>query len=679
MKRLMSILLFCAFLPIEAQTPQTGELENEIESIAEGNEENETDLTQLAENLQQLRANPVPVNFAESDDLERIPYLNVFQINNLLQYRHRTGFIYSPYELTAIKGFNKETIEKILPYLSFVTQKKIPEIKLKNVLRYSRHDLIIRAQQVLQKRKGYLDSTENGYLGNPQNLYLRYKATYRDYLSLGLVAQQDAGEPFGNPYQKTGADFISGHLALTNYGNLKSLIIGDYQAQFGQGLALWTSLAFGKSAEAIEIKRYAQGFRAFTGSEENRFLRGAAFTYRFFEKVDFSAFYSNHRMDANRIISDSTNTVDFVSSLQTTGLHRTLNELDDKDANRLQVIGSNLNFRGNNFSAGLTAVNYQLEKPLEAGSQLYQKFRFSGSQLTNLSLDFNYLLRSINIFGEIASDDEAHLAASFGFQSNPADGFYLTLLYRQLDKKYRVLFNAPFAESGNYGESGTYVGIQWQLNKTFLLKSYADVYRFDWLRFGVDAPSQGRDVLSQLEMSLSRYLTVYLRIKNEVQQTNSDIELPIQKLTDRHKTTLRIHSSYALSQNIKMASRMEYAFYTQEQQNDRGYILFQDIRYIFSKWPLQLTTRYALIDVDSYDARIYAYESDVTYAFSIPPYYGRASRFYVLADYDVTERFSVQARYAVTTFFDRNEISSGLQQIEGNKISDIKLLLRLKL
>lgn len=677
MKRWWWIGLFCCGFA-KAQVPVTGELEQEIESIAEGNEENETDFIQLAENLQLLRANPVEVNFATMEDLERIPFLNIFQINNLLQYRKRTGFLYSPYELIAIKGFDQQTIGKVFPYLSFNTQTSLPDIKLKNVWRYARNDLILRAAQILQQRKGFIDSTENGYLGSPQNLYARYKWGYRDYLSAGLVIQQDPGEPFGGNYQNSAVDFLAGHLALTNYGNLKSLILGDYQAQFGQGMALWTSLAFGKSAEAVEIKRYAPGFRPFTGSEENRFLRGAAATYRLFNSLDVSAFYSKNQTDANRIVSDSTGTVEFVSSLQTTGLHRTVNELEDKDANTLQTMGANLNLKANSFSIGATAVNYQLATALERGGQLYQKYRFAGDELTNFSLDANYLFRDINLFGELASDDQNNLAGTIGFQSNPADGFFLTLLHRNIDKKYQALFNAPFAESGTYGEKGTYLGIQWQLNRTFLLKSYADIYRFSWLRFGVDAPSRGRDLLGQLEMYFSRTFSGYIRLKNEVQQTNSDAETTLQQLAERSKTTTRIHLAYTVARNVKLASRVEYAFYNQEEQKDRGYVIFQDLRYLFRRVPLQLTTRFALIETDSYDTRIYAYENDLTYAFSIPPYYGRSSRFYLMADYDLSQSVTLQARYAISTFYNRDEISSGLQTIEGNKISELKVQVRVK-
>lgn len=678
MKLLMAIAALLTAGILYGQTP-TRELEMEIESIAEGNEENETDLLQLAEYLQHLQQDPILINFATLEELQRLPYLNIFQVNNLLQYRQNTGPIYSPYELIAVKGFDKITIQKILPYLSFATERAVPVIKPAYVWKYSRHDLIARMARVLQERQGFTEEAENPYLGQPNNFYFRYRGTYRNLLSLGLVAQQDPGEPFGGEYQKSFADHLSGHLALQDYGNLKSLILGDFQAEFGQGLALWTGLAFGKSAEAAEIKRYARGFRPFTGSEENRFMRGAAATYRLWKHWEVSAFYSNNSLDANLQTSDSSTVADFVSSLQTTGLHRTASELADKDANRLRSIGGNINYRGDGFSVGATAVNYQLQLPLEWSGRLYQKFNFSGDKLSNFSVDANYLYRDINLFGELAADSEGDLAGSIGLQSNPADGLYLSLLHRTLDKDYQVLFNAPFSESGSYGESGTYLGLKWSINPLFTLKSYVDFYDFDWLRFRTDAPSAGNEVQAQLEMYLSRYFTAYLRARRELSQINSAGENVVEQLADRYRSNYRLHLDYRLSRNLRAATRLEHSFYRQEQRDEKGMMFFQDFTYQPKLYPLSLSTRFALIDTESYDTRIYAYERDVTYAFSIPPYFGKAFRTYALITYDWSEKLQLQARYAITSFSDREVISSGLQEIEGNNISEIKLQLRLKL
>lgn len=673
---LVIVLLLPGFL--KAQVP-TEELEQEIESIAEGNEEDNPDLIQLAENLELLRNKPLAINFATKEELQQIPYLNIFQIANLLSYREATGLIFGAFELQMIKGFDDKTIARISPFINFNTKKTTPDLKIPKIWRYSKHNLLLRSNFNLQEREGFKPETKNGYLGGPANYYLRYRGRYQDLLSVGLTAQQDAGEPFGGKHQPQYIDFLSGHVALQNYGRLQNLILGDFQAEFGQGLALWSSLAFGKSAEAVEIKRYPRGFRPFTGAEENRFFRGLASTYQM-AGIKLSAFYSNRKVDANLNRFDSLQNLLTVSSLQLGGLHRTENELLDKDANRLSSLGANINYDYKNLSTGITAVHYELELPLESGSRPYQHFRFSGKQLSNFSWDFNYMFQDLNIYGEVALSDNGASAQTIGVQSHPADGFYATIQARHFDKRYQFLYNAPFAEAGQYGETGTYFGIQWQVNKWLELKSYLDLYKFSWLSFRADAPALGREFLAQIDFYINRRFSAYLRFRTERRQRNpggnGDQAEPIPNLNWQQRSNARLHAVYSLSSEWRLSSRIELSFFDEAGQSETGSVIFQDLRYRLKRIPLQLTTRLALINTSSFDTRIYAYENDLTYAFSIPPYYGRSTRFYLLADWDILPRLTLQGKYAISTFYDREEIGSGLQAIEGNVISELRLQIR---
>jgi hypothetical protein len=674
LKYTLSLFLVLQLTLLLGQVP-TEELENQLESLAEGNQENETDLIQLAENLQLLRQNPVKVNFATAEELQQIPYLDVFQIANLLRYRQETGLLYGSFELKVIKGFDENTIAQIMPYLSFATQRTRPQIKPENLYRYSRHHVLARSIVDLQKRQGFRAESSNPYLGPPGNHYLRYRARYKNLLSAGFSAQQDAGEPWGGPGQTSWVDFLSGHVALSNYGNLKTLIVGDFQAEFGQGLALWSSLAFGKGAQTTNIRRFGRGFTPFTGAEENRFMRGIATTWQW-KNWEWSAFYSRNKIDANPSQLDTNLQALNVSSLPTTGLHRSATELAQKDQNALQSTGGNISYTYRQLKVGATAVHYNLALPLEPGRQLYQKFRFSGNRLTNSSLHFNYLFLDLNLFGEVAFDAAGNSAQTIGLQSQPADALQATLLVRNLDKRYQFLYNAPFAESGANGEQGAYLGWQWQLNAQWQWRTYLDVYRFTWPRFRTDAPSRGSDWLSQLNWQGSRWLSGYLRWRQERRQINSTLETTLPGLTWEQRGSLRLHLVYTLQNQWRLSSRYEYSAYSRAGESENGSVLFQDVRYTFKNAPLQLTARYALINTASFNTRIYAYENDLTYAFSIPPYYGEAQRFYLLADYDLSAQLTLQAKYARTHFLDRNQISSGNQAIAGPTNSEIRLQLR---
>jgi hypothetical protein len=83
-----------------------------------------------------------------------------------------------------------------------------------------------------------------------------------------------------------------------------------------------------------------------------------------------------------------------------------------------------------------------------------------------------------------------------------------------------------------------------------------------------------------------------------------------------------------------------------------------------------------VFNTPNYDTRIYAYESDVLYAFSIPGYYGKGSRAYVMMKWDLTRGMDLWLRYAQWVYTDRTTISSGNTAIDGSKKGDVTVQLR---
>ena len=108
-----------------------------------------------------------------------------------------------------------------------------------------------------------------------------------------------------------------------------------------------------------------------------------------------------------------------------------------------------------------------------------------------------------------------------------------------------------------------------------------------------------------------------------------------------------------------------------------GATALQDLSYAFTQFPLKLDVRYQFFDAVDYDNRFYTYEKDVLYAFSIPMYYGKGSRFYLNLKYDLTSKMSLWCKYAQTVYADdRESISSGNEEIKGNRKSDVRFMLR---
>ena len=62
----------------------------------------------------------------------------------------------------------------------------------------------------------------------------------------------------------------------------------------------------------------------------------------------------------------------------------------------------------------------------------------------------------------------------------------------------------------------------------------------------------------------------------------------------------------------------------------------------------------------------------------MPSFYGKGERFALNVRYELNEHFIFQGKYACTHYRDREVISSGLEQIEGNLKSDLYFQLRFK-
>ena len=686
--------------PDTAAVNQTEFITDQLEDIASGTDLN-LDYSDLIDDYNYYRKHPININNKdEIDELEKLKLLNDIQVNNIQRYREWNGDILSKYELIYVDGLSREIIERLLPFINFGAIRKPEQLKLKNVFRFGRHQLLLRYQQTSEKSAGYKIPSDSAiynpgtaYLGSPVKLYARYAFRYRKRIHMGFTLEKDAGEVWnkkelpdtvlnlvGNKITHY-FDFYSAHIFVADMGVIKKLVVGDYHLEFGQGLNLWTGLAFGKSAQAIYVKRFGRGLRANTSVNENRFLRGAAATLQI-KSVQLTGFYSNNHIDANLVETDTLDQP-VVTTIQETGLHRTINELLDKDAINIQAYGGHLRFRHKSLEIGATAYHSLLNEPIITDDTPYKKFSFTGKEETHYGLDFNLIFNKINFFGETSLTQTGGYAALVGMNTGFTDRFLFNITYHNYSKSFHNFYAYPFgATQHGSNEEGIYFGFLALLSKSFSLSGYVDFYRFPWLRFQADFPSYGKDFLFQLNFSPSRRATMYIKFRHKLKQENYNGAYDF--LAQTNNTTqnnLRFNLSWSLSRAVILKNRLEYVSYHDPLENhtDNGFLLYQDVLYRPATLPVNITLRYALFSTGSWDSRIYAYENDVLYAFSVPAYYDNGQRVYLIAKINAGRKVSFWLRIAQTTFFNRGSIGSGADEIIGNHKTEFKVQTRIKL
>jgi hypothetical protein len=663
------------------------DLISRIEQIAERSEQ-ELDYTDLLDGLYQLLEQPVNINYATFEELKQLFFLSDIQAHKLIEYRNRFGLFVSIYELQAIEGFDRPLIELMEPLVSLSQDRPEYRTGLKNVFKYARHDVFLRYSRTLEMQEGYrdipdsvkLDNPNGFYLGSPDRLYLRYGFNYHNKFRAGITADKDAGEEFFQGSQPRGFDFYSGFAWATDMGIVKQLAVGDYHLEFGQGLTLWTGLSFGKSSDGVSVIKNQRRVRPNTSSNENLFLRGLAVTAGF-GNFNLTTFYSGKQVDANIGNYDTlSQEIAFVTSLQETGYHRTNAEMEDRNAIRETLYGAHIDYSKNTLRIGATAFKSFLDKPLEPSGSLYQKYNFSGDENLNFGLDYNFIISRFNFFGEISGSENGGIAWLSGFQAALHPQLSLSVFYRDYGMKYQNLYSNAIGEgSTNQNEKGLYSGVRFDLHKNWTFTGYADFFNFPWLRFRADFPTRGEEYLGQLEYRVSRNISMYVRYRSDRKQTNLDTGENLKKIGETHKQSFRYNIAYAVIPSLILKNRIEYLqFGNVEGQKSNGFLIYQDVLYRPENHPFDITLRYALFDTDDYDARIYAYENDVLYAFSIPGYFYKGSRFYLLIKWELLENLDFWVRYSQTFYTNQTTLSTGLDEINGNTRSEIKMQFRFK-
>ena len=683
----LTALLLCEGKTL-AQKEEQFDLELFIEELFNLQDE-DINYEDLYETLLTLYQNPLNLNTANTYELQSLYILSSVQIKNLQNYILEKGKLITLYELQVIEGFDFATIERLKPFVTVDSKDALVDDRplLQRILEERNNYLISRYERILNPKKGNSPKEspdDSRYAGSADKFYLRYRVSKPNDFSIGFTTEKDAGEQFHwNPKSKTYfSDFWSAHFMLENQGKWQKLIVGDYQLQFGQGLIFGAGFGVGKGSETVNTaNRVTLGIKPYTSVLEGGFLRGAAASYTLNKKLTATTFISYLKQDAN--VQTGGNNEDFesyFSTIQLTGMHRTPTELANKKQVGETVLGMNLNYRPNDRTeAGFIASTNHFSTPILRSDKPYNKFEFKGQSNLNMGVYGKYQWKHFLLFGESAISKSGGIGAVGGFTTSLTPRVEFAMVLRSYQKNFHTFRGTSFAEgSRNINEKGVYWGIKYTLNRKFYVTAYYDTYHFPWLRFRIDSPSNGHDYLFRLNYNPGSRIKLYGQFRREFKDTNVSSEtLNNNIIASGRKDQYLINLEYASGIRFSFKSRVQFSEYRLITEKTMGYAFIQDAVYKNGDWIL--SARMALFDTEGSQNRQYAYERDVLYAFSIPAYSGRGIRNYLLVHYKAFRKMDLWARIARTTYYDRNEIGTGLETINGNKRTEVKFQVRYKL
>lgn len=659
--RNLAVLLLC-FLSLTATGQGERPWEQVLASVMTAEDMESADWEDTYELLCQLEQQPINLNTATREELEALPFLSALQVEGIMEYLYRYGAMKSLNELRMIRSMDYAQIA-LLQYFAYVEdERKAHFPRLADIAKYGRHELMANAHVPFYNRKG----DRNGYLGYPYRHWLRYQFSYRDYVKLGFVGSQDAGEPFFADRNAAGYDFYSYYLQLKHLGRIENAVIGKYKLSLGMGLVVNNSFGMGKLAMLQQLGRNTNAVRPHSSRSPSGYMQGAAVTVRLAPQWLLTGFASHRPLDAT-LNDDGT-----MRTIVTDGYHRTPTEMSKKDNSHATDAGAHIAYRQGGFHAGTTALYTHLDRTLKPQTAtLYRRYYAQGNNFLNVSADYGYQHYRFALSGETALNRGGAVATINSLSVNAADGLSIMLLQRFYSYRYTALYARTLTEGGHVqNESAVYLGATWQPSPRLRLQAYTDYAYFGWARYQVSQASRAWDNLlsatySRGDWSLTGRYRLHLRQKDD--DTKKYL---INQTEHRGRLAFQWHNHWLSTTTQADAVAADNG------KRELGYMLSEAVT---AQWqPVKLSLNAGYFHTDSYATRLFVYERGPLYTFSFPSYYGEGMRLALMAQATVGKRLTLTAKAGYTRYFDRSTIGTGLQEIKASHTTDLDLQVRWK-
>ena len=642
-RRISVILALCGWLlafPLTSNplTPNPLSLDDIIGDIYNAASElSEVDFEQLQTDLYALHESPIDLNNTSDEELSQLYFLSPQQIDEILTYADKHPFE-SLYELRLIHSLADYEIRDLLPFVQIKNQQSKIENPLypKEVFAKAHHEIITRVDA----------RNIEGYEGtDPIYTQFRYRFDFRRRVTFGAQLRRPAGG--------AARDLQYGaYLQLKDIApHLHTLVAGNFQASFGQGLVFAPVFHAGKSMYVTSVGQQREGLRYYS-SVDGAGLHGAGATLRWNwgkqTRLDVSALYSMKRAN---------------------------------DSTWHHLVGANLTLRHKRMELQLTAAeNIWVDSIYPYRNAAYNQHYFRGSNQAVLGASFRYNHGWFDLFGELATaqnheiiNQQSPYGASrseeiknqkwgigtiVGCRFYPTNGVSLLALYRYYSPYFDNALGYAFSETSRLGdENGGYLGFEITRLRNWRFSGYGDVFYFTGPKYGIpQSPTLGYDALAEAQYHSNQKSEIknqkyWLALRLRAKQKGEQPIYSARAIFDwsRGPWSLRTTADFNLT---NQKSKIE----NQKSDIPYGVSIAQDVAYDFSTpytlhpTPLSIRLRLQFFDARDWTNRIYLYEHDVLYAYSIPAVYGLGGRAYLCLRWQIIPQLALYFRASETIY-----------------------------
>lgn len=575
--------------------------------------------------LQQLAENPLEINHCTAAELTASGLLSEFQVFSLLDYRQRHGGVLSAGELSLVPGFDMVVTNRLAPFISFRPADNPSKTKA------SSGQLHLTA--ILPTKR------DPKWTGSPAGTVWRGKFTPQPGVYAGFIAEKDPGEEWlsanGLP------DLFTGFVQLSSRNQRFTVLAGDFQARYGQGLALWTGAVPISFSSVADIARKPTGFAPNYSRNENGYLRGGGLRFTR-QKFRAEVYYSNRHRDATLQTDSAGNPVNF-RSIYPSGLHRTTAELARNRTMHETVAGAYLHQSGRWYAVGLGGFRQQFSLPVDE-QKATKAFSADNKQYSTLHTDYRIVAGHCQFWGELAYNPNGGLATVHFLQASLASQLNYLLYYRYFSPDYFSFFaEGKNSLSADNMQTGVYHGVEWVLPRLAGISVLSDVFNGKTSETSRQPASFSSDYFVDAQSRFSGPVSFRVRYRYQLRPVSEADTL--QGLLE-NKQSIRIETSYKPTEVWWIRPRIDYRVAQLSGRSSTGWMLAIETGLKAPNYRRGITLQWARYLTDDFNSAIYMWQTDVQYEVNFPPSYGDGYQLAVSAFFKIKPHWRFAFSYA---------------------------------
>lgn len=533
-----------------------------------------------------------------------------------------------------IEDFSDASYSRLIEMLSDLELKKQDSVYHKRIVQ----NIILRTDHCLNLRDFFSHN-------------IRYKLQAGKNWSAGFTFSQDAEEKFSK--QLPWVD------SFNYYIKYKNTILGRYRLKLGSGLIINQQFSLGKSIDSDAFLHSGTSYSPHSSTDEYNYLQGVItkIDIRHFSFVPFASFKT---IDAG--IKNDT-----ITSIATDGYHRTKNELQKKNAATVFNTGFRAAFHSSWYEIGTNILYTRFPLPYHRASRAYNIYYYRGQQLLQGSVDYHIRRYGFAFRGETALDQNLNIASISQLSHPIGEDWTASLMYRYFSQTYQCLYAATVSESSSMqGEQGVLLNISGSPFPHWKVAFLFDYFSFKNIQYGYDHPFNGFDIRTQILYSKRAWnINISYRLKS--------------KESLRHNADAVI--SYKVLDGLSLKSQLRGKIFSPKDIGgfSLGYSISEALNWNKEDCPFSGEIQATWFEAEDYDSRLYISEKNILYGFNIPMLYGRGMRGSATCVYKIRPSITLDLKYSLFHYLDRDQINCGLQKINGHDQYNISLQLRLKI